>query len=125
VLVLLGLHGDALTGMSVEIERNFAKQGVSSVAMSMFIRDRVPEFPAYFQEATNRFITASLIRDRYHKMYYDNKAPAHMRGRRGKEHYLFHKKLRGLVPVVDAVYLQGGPITLETILTLIRKADGK
>lgn len=119
----IGIYGDTVSGMSVEIERNFKAQGVGSDSIFHFVTTTFPEFPAYYYEIRGLVLTKQGAGDRYHKQYYDNDAPRELRGRRSKEHYLHDPKLRGLVPTVDARLKQGGTISLAEILKAVEEAD--
>ncbi len=111
-IILLGLIGDTLTGPSIEIERNFSKQGASRRALYHELVSRCPWIPAWYNGEFE--LSEDIVYDRYHKMYYWNDAPTRQeRGQRSREHYLSDPKLRPFVPAVETLFKRGGIITKE------------
>jgi len=125
VKTALGLWGDQRCGMSVEAERNFKAQGVGADACLWFIKTQFPEFSFYYKEVRGVPLSKGIAGDRYHKQYYDNKAPREQRGRRSQEHYLHDPKLRPLFPSVDARLKLGTPITLVEIAKTVTEIDSR
>lgn len=115
----IGIWGDNQAGISIEIERSFKAQGVGEDAVLFFIKSNFPEFPHFYREIRGTFITKSVAGGRYHKQWYDNKAPQELRGRRSDEHYMHDSKLRPLVPAVDERLKLGGPVSLAEILKIV------
>lgn len=114
-LVLLGLKAEEMAGPSLEVQRDFYKQGVRGPALLHFLEKLCPAFPAYYVSLTGVELSASIVWNRVHKMFYNNKLPKGRRCVRSDEHFKAHPALRPLIPLATEYYRQGIPLTVRRV----------
>lgn len=114
-IIVIGLIGDSVVERSGAMTRDFAKQGASQRALfSEFIR-LCPGFASHYLSARGAPLTAGIVGDRFHKMYYDHDGVRGSGHPGSSEHYMNNLRLRPHVPAVEALFRRGTPISNEEL----------
>jgi len=112
----IGIIGDKIAGRTLEMERSFLNFGVGTEALASAVRAKLPWIDKLYALKTDGdILTSKNIFDRYHKQYYRNDAPRHLRGLRSKEHYFEHELLRPIGPAVEKLIRLKGIITVQEL----------
>lgn len=113
--ILVGLSGDHLAnGTVVNLTRKFALRGCTAENLHRILVYFLPDFPKFYLEKTGNRLIPDMVRNRYHKMYYEHKKGIKGgKANRCKEHYENDPTLRPYVEAVRKLWLAGKPISYE------------
>lgn len=100
--------------------RKFKEAGLSPSAVHAYVRQRIQDYPAFYEEHSGRKLTDNIVKDRMHKgcLYTNGASGVGGKGAQGPEHYTRSDRLRPLVSKFEAWFRSGKKANLRKMAKL-------